>query len=88
MVVHSADASRRRYITEEIKRIGKGNISADVFTFLELSAATKNFNPDNLLGEGGFGSVYKGQLEKKSQVLLQYTSFFFHFFLSTNKESM
>ncbi|KAJ9182704.1 hypothetical protein P3X46_006667 [Hevea brasiliensis] len=64
-----SNSSRRRYITEEIKKIGKGNISADVFTFRELSVATKNFNPDNLLGEGGFGRVYKGQIEKTNKVV-------------------
>ncbi|XP_019157142.1 PREDICTED: probable receptor-like protein kinase At5g15080 [Ipomoea nil] len=30
------------------------------FTYNELKAATRNFRPECLLGEGGFGSVYKG----------------------------
>lgn len=33
------------------------------FTFRELATATNNFRSDRLLGEGGFGRVYKGQLE-------------------------
>ncbi|KAK1557623.1 hypothetical protein Q3G72_028293 [Acer saccharum] len=32
------------------------------FTFKQLKDATNNFNSANKLGEGGFGSVYKGQL--------------------------
>ncbi|RCV16248.1 hypothetical protein SETIT_3G122900v2 [Setaria italica] len=30
------------------------------FTFNELRFATRNFRPESLLGEGGFGRVYKG----------------------------
>ncbi|KAF9605377.1 hypothetical protein IFM89_016954 [Coptis chinensis] len=43
--------------------------SAQTFTFEELAAATKNFRPDCLLGEGGFGRVYKGHLESTDQVV-------------------
>lgn len=39
------------------------HIAAQTFTFRELAAATKNFREDCLLGEGGFGRVYKGRLE-------------------------
>ncbi|XP_023886760.1 probable serine/threonine-protein kinase PBL23 [Quercus suber] len=64
-----SDSSRRRYITEEIKKIGKGNISARIFTFRELCVATQNFHLDNLLGEGGFGRVYKGIIPSSNQVV-------------------
>ncbi|KAM0866682.1 hypothetical protein ACQ4PT_042469 [Festuca glaucescens] len=37
-----------------------------VFTFAELKAATRNFKPDSLLGEGGFGQVYKGWVDEKT----------------------
>ncbi|XP_075511336.1 putative serine/threonine-protein kinase PIX13 [Primulina tabacum] len=33
-----------------------------VFSFSELKTATRNFRSDTLLGEGGFGKVYKGWL--------------------------
>ncbi|KAL6571571.1 hypothetical protein OROHE_003214 [Orobanche hederae] len=45
------------------------NIAAQTFTFRELAAATKNFIPECLLGEGGFGRVYKGRLESTGQVV-------------------
>ncbi|KAH1120533.1 hypothetical protein J1N35_003693 [Gossypium stocksii] len=45
------------------------NIPAQTFTFRELAAATKNFRPECLLGEGGFGRVYKGRLESTGQVV-------------------
>ncbi|XP_018437426.1 probable serine/threonine-protein kinase PBL23 [Raphanus sativus] len=63
------DSSRRRYISEEIAKLGKGNISAQIFTFRELSVATKNFDPENQLGEGGFGRVYKGHIENPEKVV-------------------
>ncbi|XP_022725381.1 serine/threonine-protein kinase PBS1-like [Durio zibethinus] len=44
-------------------------IAAQIFTFRELAAATKNFRPESFLGEGGFGHVYKGQLESAGQVV-------------------
>ncbi|KAJ7978964.1 Protein kinase [Quillaja saponaria] len=34
------------------------------FTFQELKAATGNFRPDSILGEGGFGFVFKGWIEE------------------------
>ncbi|KAF8377446.1 hypothetical protein HHK36_030823 [Tetracentron sinense] len=36
-----------------------------IFSFAELKIATRNFKPDTLLGEGGFGKVYKGWLDEK-----------------------
>ncbi|PON82728.1 Mitogen-activated protein kinase kinase kinase [Trema orientale] len=37
-----------------------------VFTFAELKAATKNFKSDTVLGEGGFGKVFKGWVDEKT----------------------
>ncbi|KAG8374332.1 hypothetical protein BUALT_Bualt11G0120700 [Buddleja alternifolia] len=36
------------------------------FTFSDLKAATRNFRPDSVLGEGGFGSVFKGWIDEQS----------------------
>ncbi|XP_076896108.1 G-type lectin S-receptor-like serine/threonine-protein kinase RKS1 [Bidens hawaiensis] len=43
------------------KDIGK-NVDLDVFDFSTIVAATDNFSHSSKLGEGGFGSVYKGKL--------------------------
>jgi len=45
------------------------HIAAQTFSFKELAAATKNFSQECLLGEGGFGRVYKGRLESIGQVV-------------------
>lgn len=34
------------------------------FSFNELKAATRNFRPESILGEGGFGCVFKGWIEE------------------------
>lgn len=48
---------------DEAKPPENGNGDAKTFTFRELAMATKNFRQEHLLGEGGFGKVYKGTLQ-------------------------
>ncbi|PIA39144.1 hypothetical protein AQUCO_02700372v1 [Aquilegia coerulea] len=36
------------------------------FSFSELKNATRNFRPDSVLGEGGFGSVFKGWIDENA----------------------
>ena len=36
------------------------------FSFADLKMATRNFRPDSVLGEGGFGSVFKGWIDEQS----------------------
>ncbi|ONI10810.1 hypothetical protein PRUPE_4G069300 [Prunus persica] len=38
------------------------DLQTGFFTFKQIKAATNNFDPINKIGEGGFGSVYKGIL--------------------------
>ncbi|XP_061359768.1 probable serine/threonine-protein kinase PBL7 [Gastrolobium bilobum] len=40
---------------------------AKIFTFRELATATKNFRDETFIGQGGFGSVYKGKIENIDQ---------------------
>ncbi|XP_023551881.1 probable serine/threonine-protein kinase PIX13 [Cucurbita pepo subsp. pepo] len=36
------------------------------FSFAELKLVTKNFRPESLIGQGGFGKVYKGWVDEKT----------------------
>ncbi|KQK16981.1 probable serine/threonine-protein kinase PBL17 [Brachypodium distachyon] len=51
---------------EDLQTEGYGNVN--IFTYNELRAATKNFRPDQILGEGGFGVVYKGVIDENVRV--------------------
>ncbi|KAF3331684.1 serine/threonine-protein kinase CDL1 isoform X1 [Carex littledalei] len=56
-------------LKKEIYQSGSDHIAAQTFTFRELASATRNFRADFLLGEGGFGRVYKGRLESINQAV-------------------
>ncbi|OIW13787.1 hypothetical protein TanjilG_31676 [Lupinus angustifolius] len=45
------------------------NINAQNFTFRELATATKNFRQECLIGEEGFGKVYKGIIPATGKVV-------------------
>ncbi|MCO5593384.1 hypothetical protein L7F22_047396 [Adiantum nelumboides] len=42
--------------------INSGSLRA--FSYSDLKSATRNFRPESFLGEGGFGSVFKGWLDE------------------------
>ncbi|XP_074331230.1 proline-rich receptor-like protein kinase PERK15 [Apium graveolens] len=59
---YSVDNSRLRNI---------GVAEGGNFTMLELAVATGNFSAENLLGEGGFGYVYKGVLPTQRKIAVK-----------------
>ncbi|KAL3737434.1 hypothetical protein ACJRO7_026233 [Eucalyptus globulus] len=44
------------------------------FSYAELKAATDDFNPNNKLGEGGFGPVFKGTLDDGREIAVKQLS--------------
>ncbi|EPS71038.1 hypothetical protein M569_03718, partial [Genlisea aurea] len=62
---------RRKWRERESKRKLTGTLKAlpgapREFDFRELNKATKNFDEKNKLGQGGYGVVYRGLLEKEN----------------------
>ncbi|KAI0519918.1 hypothetical protein KFK09_007379 [Dendrobium nobile] len=69
---HSLDDKNQSLQVKKDKDAPKSSpehIAAQTISFRELATATQNFRADCLLGEGGFGRVYKGSLESINQTV-------------------
>ncbi|OVA15863.1 Protein kinase domain [Macleaya cordata] len=64
---------KRSRTNEEEELLGIEN-RPNTFTYAELRNATEDFNSANKLGEGGFGSVYKGMLSDGRAVAVKQLS--------------
>ncbi|KAI3725545.1 hypothetical protein L1987_65335 [Smallanthus sonchifolius] len=58
---HSTSVQIPTMIKKHSGRIVIPNLKC--FTFSELQSATRNFRPDTMVGEGGFGRVFKGWVD-------------------------
>ncbi|KAJ0733626.1 putative protein kinase RLK-Pelle-DLSV family [Helianthus annuus] len=59
---------------EEILNASKSqgeNMEQALFSFSTIANATANFSPENKIGEGGFGPVYKGMLEEGQEIAVK-----------------
>ncbi|XAR50821.1 Non-specific serine/threonine protein kinase [Bertholletia excelsa] len=50
------------------------DLQTGVFTLRQIKAATRNFDAANKIGEGGFGSVYKGMLQDGTVIAVKQLS--------------
>ncbi|KAF2560743.1 hypothetical protein F2Q70_00015579, partial [Brassica cretica] len=57
VVIFIIRKSRKRYTDDE--ELLNMDVNPYTFAYSELKNATRDFNPSNKLGEGGFGTVYK-----------------------------
>lgn len=54
---------------EDVHIISFGQLKR--FSWLELQVATDHFNEENVLGQGGFGKVYKGVLSDNTAIAVK-----------------
>ncbi|XP_057537118.1 G-type lectin S-receptor-like serine/threonine-protein kinase At1g11410 isoform X1 [Amaranthus tricolor] len=64
------EAEERSLWTKDVEESDSGS-DLPFFTRSELAAATDNFSLANKLGEGGFGSVYKGRMENGQEIAVK-----------------
>ncbi|XXG44422.1 hypothetical protein AAC387_Pa01g4232 [Persea americana] len=72
----SRSSTFRRQSSRAMRRQRSGTSSkhadrAEEFTLSELAAATDNFSPENKLGAGSFGTVYRGKLVDGREVAIK-----------------
>ncbi|TYG81861.1 hypothetical protein ES288_D01G039300v1 [Gossypium darwinii] len=75
---HKGRNKRRTQIKDKFhgENIGESSIGVKLqqlplFNFEELATATNNFHPQEKLGQGGFGPVYKGTLDDGKEIAVK-----------------
>ncbi|MED6134160.1 hypothetical protein PIB30_034688 [Stylosanthes scabra] len=68
-LMHEVVVSSRRHSV--VNRRNMDDLELPMFDFDTLIMATDNFSQDNKLGEGGFGSVYRGRLAEGQEIAVK-----------------
>uniref|UniRef100_A0A0D9XBN8 Protein kinase domain-containing protein n=1 Tax=Leersia perrieri TaxID=77586 RepID=A0A0D9XBN8_9ORYZ len=69
-----AGASVRNLIREDTLEhwgMKENNSEFNLFDFSQLSMATRNFADENMIGQGSFGTVYKGELPNRLEIAVK-----------------
>ncbi|CAK9204441.1 unnamed protein product [Sphagnum troendelagicum] len=70
LILHQ-HGKKRRTPMESMLPPGIKIAGVKAFTFEELANATNNFSPENEIGQGGYGKVYRGTLEDNTVVAIK-----------------
>ncbi|TYI95943.1 hypothetical protein E1A91_D01G034500v1 [Gossypium mustelinum] len=76
MLKHKGRNKKRKHIKFCSENIGENSIGVKLqqlplFNFEELATATNNFNHAKMLGQGGFGPVYRGTLDDGKEIAVK-----------------
>ncbi|KAJ6411887.1 hypothetical protein OIU84_005039 [Salix udensis] len=70
VINHNSPSATKPSTPETTANLEKGNgritLGPKLFTLEELKSCTRNFRPDTVLGEGGFGRVFRGWVDEKT----------------------
>ncbi|KAL0320732.1 UNVERIFIED_CONTAM: G-type lectin S-receptor-like serine/threonine-protein kinase [Sesamum radiatum] len=71
--VYGADSKQIVYIRLPVSELGRKNedLELPLFKLSMIAAATNNFSSGNMIGEGGFGPVYKGNLSAQEEIAVK-----------------
>ncbi|KAF7026108.1 hypothetical protein CFC21_038239 [Triticum aestivum] len=70
-ILHDQAATNRLEEDALVLRLEDKSSELTLFEFSEILHATHNFSKENLLGQGGFGPVYKGQLPDGMEIAVK-----------------
>ncbi|KAG0609823.1 hypothetical protein M758_7G016400 [Ceratodon purpureus] len=72
LYLHRKSYNRQRYLLLQVQeKCEEYDVKPTIYTYRELQTATRNFDQDMKLGEGGYGAVYKGILPNKNVVAVK-----------------
>lgn len=69
--LHDEVATNRPEEDALVWRLEEKSSEFTLYEFSEILQATRNFSKENLLGQGGFGPVYKGQLPDGMEIAVK-----------------
>ncbi|GJX79706.1 G-type lectin S-receptor-like serine/threonine-protein kinase isoform X1 [Tanacetum coccineum] len=71
LILYAWRRNKSSHYKAYIHKAGKQDMELPLFSLNKIVKATGNFSPNNKLGQGGFGAVYKGVLEEGGEIAVK-----------------